>query len=868
MRTVLCCCALLFLALGTGGYSQTDPKRSADVFVDQEGVLRWKDTNGEVSLFGVNYTTPFAYSYRAHKRLGLSLKKAIDLDVAQLARLDLDAFRVHVWDREISDAKGNLLSNDHVDLFDYLLAKLADRGVKIIITPIAWWGNGWPEPDEMTKGFSQSYSKAELITDQKARGAQRNYLRQFVDHINPYRNIAYKMDPSIIAMEIVNEPRHPEDGKATTDYVNEMAGVLRGAGYAKPIFYNISENWNDVQANAVTGSNADGVSFQWYPTDLVHGRMLKGNYLINVNKYAIPSENVDGFKNKAKMVYEFDAADVGGSYMYPAMARSFREAGMQFATMFSYDPVQIAWSNTEYPTHYVNLLYAPSKAISLMIAAKAFRRLPRMKSFGTYPENNRFGDFRVSDDEDVSEMNTASEFIYSNSTQSRPQNIDSVTHVAGCGNSMLVRYDGTGAYFLDRLERGMWRLEVYPDVLWLRDPFERTSMSRQVARLLSRERKMSIALPDLGEDYTVRPMSRTRPHNSGTVRARDYITPGVFLVTAKAVDVKRMETYLSKAEPFLDDLYTPPAVTSGITVVNKTSQYSDDSSRIEFRFQIASEHAVTSANVYIRRFGWRGFAELPLKNVGGFDFVAVDTSAATHSGRLEYCVAVESGDTTLTFPGGIPGNPGRWDFSSSALWILKIVEADEPVVLLDVSRDRNDLVFPHYSKTMKYTIEYKNGSNSEEVALCPRVTFSREAEIPFGIQLNVSEHMKAVSNSVEGFQQVKIKARSVKESTCTVGINFLMSDGRSYRSDIELGTNWNEIGVPLAAFRSGSALILPDAYPLFLPKTWKASSVALSVKPDLRSLQSIQIVVDPANVAGSEGKKETGFAMVSVRLEK
>jgi len=61
------------------------------------------------------------------------------------------------------------------------------------------------------------------------------------------------------------------------------------------------------------------------------------------------------------MVYEFEAADIGASYMYPAIIRSFRQAGMQFAAMFSYDPSQIAWSNTEYGTHFMNLLYTPSK---------------------------------------------------------------------------------------------------------------------------------------------------------------------------------------------------------------------------------------------------------------------------------------------------------------------------------------------------------------------------------------------------------------------------------------------------------------------------------------------------------------------------
>jgi beta-glucosidase/6-phospho-beta-glucosidase/beta-galactosidase len=65
----------------------------------------------------------------------------------QFVRLGFDAFRVHVWDREISDKEGKLLDNEHLDLFDYLLSKLEENNITIIITPIAWWGNGWPEPD-------------------------------------------------------------------------------------------------------------------------------------------------------------------------------------------------------------------------------------------------------------------------------------------------------------------------------------------------------------------------------------------------------------------------------------------------------------------------------------------------------------------------------------------------------------------------------------------------------------------------------------------------------------------------------------------------------------------------------------------------
>ena len=449
-------------------FSQSD----SGVYVDNNGVMKWKGSNEEVSLFGVNYTTPFAYSYRALKRLNLDPKKAIDLDVAQFKRLGLDAFRVHMWDREISDSVGNVLQNEHLDLFDYLLAKLAENGIKSIITPIAWWATGWPEPDIKTPGFSDRYSKVEMITNPKAREAQRNYLKQIINHVNPYTKYSYKDDPSIIAVEIINEPHHPADTAQVTNYINEMYDVLRSAGLTKPIFYNISENWSDEQAKAVARSKVQGVSFQWYPTGLVHNKRLEGNYLINVNKYAIPSEGIDGFDQKAKMVYEFDAADIGDSYMYPAIARSYREAGMQFAAMFAYDPSQIAWSNTEYSTHFLNLLYAPQKAIGLMIAGKAFHEIPRLKSYGDYPANNSFENFRVSYKENLSELNSANEFLYTNTTSSVPvSSFFSQSILPVQGIRKIVKYNGTGAYFLDKLQNGIWRLEVYPDVLWIDDPF-------------------------------------------------------------------------------------------------------------------------------------------------------------------------------------------------------------------------------------------------------------------------------------------------------------------------------------------------------------------------------------------------------------
>ena len=57
-----------------------------------------------------------------------------DKDVYHLSRLGLNAYRIHLWDVELTDGQGNLLENEHIDLMDYLIAKLKERNIHIVIT--------------------------------------------------------------------------------------------------------------------------------------------------------------------------------------------------------------------------------------------------------------------------------------------------------------------------------------------------------------------------------------------------------------------------------------------------------------------------------------------------------------------------------------------------------------------------------------------------------------------------------------------------------------------------------------------------------------------------------------------------------------
>ena len=213
-----------------------------------------------------------------------------------------------------------------------------------------------------------------------------------------------------------------------------------------------------------------------------------------------------------RIVYEFDSPDLNTGTMYPAMARTMRAVGTQMALMFSYDMLATASRNLGWQTHYLNLVYTPRKAMSAVIAAEAMRRLPRMRSYGRYPENTRFGDFRVSADENLGELVAPDAFMYTGSTRSAPPDPSSLQRIAGVGSSPVVQYDGLGIYFLDHIESGVWRLEVYPDAVPVRDPFEPPNADKIVTRAISRSWPMTIRLTELGPKFAVQAVTdRTRP---------------------------------------------------------------------------------------------------------------------------------------------------------------------------------------------------------------------------------------------------------------------------------------------------------------------------------------------------------------------
>lgn len=528
-------CSMLS-AIGMGAISvnaeKVTDRQSYKIYVDKEGVMRRSDNKEEVSYYGTNYTAPFAYSYRALGYLGKDRKRAIDRDIYHISRLGLNAFRLHLWDAELADSAGNLLSNDHLDLLDYTIAEFEKRGIDIILTAQTNFGNGYPEKNIDTGAFTYDYDKCSIHEDPDAQKIQSRYLDQLARHINPYTGRSYAGDNAIIAMEINNEPCHSGTEEEVTAYINMMAKSLKKAGFDKPILYNVTHNPG--VTSAYYDANIDGTTFQWYPTSLVAGHERKGNLLPAFDEYTIPwKESMKNYDKLARVVYEFDPADVLYSHLYPAVVRTFRKEGFQWITQFAYDPIDLAPYNTEYPTHFLNLVYTPAKALSMMIAAEAAKEIPRNADYGNYPENTSFGHTRVDYASDLSEYNSPEKFLYTNNTLTKPENILSLKQIAGHGSSPVVEYSGSGAYFLDIVpDTDTWRLEVMPDAEMVDDPFGNTDLRDAKVVAINRENKMKISLPQLGDNFYLMGVNKGNDLITTATDGIIDVVPGIYLLSS------------------------------------------------------------------------------------------------------------------------------------------------------------------------------------------------------------------------------------------------------------------------------------------------------------------------------------------------
>ncbi|HEY5939642.1 MAG TPA: hypothetical protein VIT87_02395 [Gemmatimonadales bacterium] len=784
------------------------------VYLDKAGVIRWSDNRQEIALFGANYVLPTASDYRAAGYLHADRKRMIDEDMAHFARLGWDALRLTFWgDWEASDTTGNLIANDHLDLQDYLIARARERGIYLLFSPIQLYGSNWPDAlqDTTAPGFGRHFGKERMGSDPAALPAQVNYLRQILEHVNPYTQVALKDEPSILFIELVNEPwHHPENLEGSIRYINALTDAVRRTGCRKLVFYNVSQDFRI--AEAIRRSRAQGVTFGWYPSGLNSGHELEGNYLRGVD--AFPDMRRKELAGLPRIVYEFDSPDLLTGTMYPAMVRTFREVGTQFAAMFTYDMLQTASRNLGWQTHYLNLVYTPRKAMSAVIAAEAMRRLPRMRSYGPYPRSTRFGDFRVSHDGNLGELVTRDAFLYAGSTRSTPPDPSGLRRIAGYGSSPTAAYEGEGIYFLDQVRPGVWRLEVYPDAVQVRDPFEPPSPDKIVTRAIARRWPMKLDLPDLGDSFTVQPVAAGNPRTEVAVGGGFTVTPGVYVLSMSGpVDPGALPSHLGRLG--FAEYHAPPPDTLPASVVPLFAATLLAGRNAVLRARVVDTTPPDSAVLFIKPMAGPDYRRYPMRPAGAYEYSTTVPSAEVREGPQDLVITVFRGGSGVTFPGAVPHTPSDWNFSSAESWTLDVVRPRTPLRLFDPATDIERLTFTRIGDAGRrglFQVGMSGATGRPVFHVALPVDSSGFSPPDYTASLVIADRVRARQKTIAGAESVRLRLRGLGPSQ-VLHVTLMEDDGTSWSAALLVDSTWTERSLGLGAFAASRGVLLPQGFP-------------------------------------------------------
>jgi hypothetical protein len=785
------------------------------VYLDDGGIIRWKDNNEEVALFGANYCLPSASDYRAAGYITNDRKKVIDQDMAHFARMGWDGLRICLWgDWENSDSLGNLVVNDHLDIMDYLIFKARERGIYMLFTPITTYSSMWPEGegDTTATGFSKYYRRNELGINPDAIAAQVNYLKQIMNHVNPYTGNALKDEPSILFIEMINEPDHHRiDTSGSIDYINKLVDAVRSTGCDKILFHNYSQD--TALGYALRESEIQGVSFAWYPSGLVSGRTLQGNYLRTVDDFP-PMSNPE-ISKMPRIVYEFDSPDMYNGYMYPAIVRTFRSAGAQFAAMFSYDMMVTAPYNLGWQTHFLNMVYTPNKSVSAIIAGEVMKQLPLWETYGKYPGNTLFGPFRVNYEENLSEMVTADKFMYSNNTVTDHQQPDSLVKIVGCGSSPLVIYEGKGIYFLDKIRKGIWRLEVYPDAIIINDPFARPGKDKVVSRLIYRPWAMTVKLPDLGDEFKAYCISKGNAYNPVVEKSKFDIYPGIYILyKGNRPDKADLPEYIGNI--CMDEFICNEAEKLPLQVNLIANDKYLVVQPVEIKAEIIDDKTPEEVMLHIRGKGnrYRWFQTFNMEHKEGYTYSVSIDSGKLGEGWFEYAITVKTNDSLITFPSEIKGRPDQWGFTGNKFWEAKIVRPQTPLLLFNPEQDLNKMAFTRIGDAIRFGIFEMKPSDVNGRAvfrLYFPISFNRTLD-DYTMSLTVKERIDSRKEEIKAAKSLRINARG-STGQLAAFITLVESDGTSWSKKIILSKDWKDIIIPVNELSISKGVKLPQGFP-------------------------------------------------------
>jgi hypothetical protein len=201
---------------------------------------------------------------------------------------------------------------------------------------------------------------------------------------------------------------------------------------------------------------------------------------------------------------------------------------------------------------------------------------------------------------------------------------------------------------------------------------------------------------------------------------------------------------------------------------------------------------------------------------GGYEWRATVPPEAMREGVYEYAITVARRDSAVTFPERTRGRPSDWDWSagSATYWRTQVVRRDTPLRLFAAAEDVPRLAFTRIGDAGRqgiFRVVPSSASGAPAVHLELPVTNGWSPE-DYTAGLAVDDRVLARGDAIAGATGVALRMRGLGARQ-TLHVTLVERDGTSWTAPVPVDSAWGERVVPLADFRVGRGVMLPNGFP-------------------------------------------------------
>lgn len=117
-----------------------------------------------------------------------------------------------------------------IERLDFTVAEAKKRDIKLVVALNNYWGDfGGVKNASSWQRWFKLEKDTDFFTNEECKAAYKDYIREMLTHTNEYTGIALCDDPTVMAWEVMNEPRNPDDkgGKILVEWTDEISTHIK-----------------------------------------------------------------------------------------------------------------------------------------------------------------------------------------------------------------------------------------------------------------------------------------------------------------------------------------------------------------------------------------------------------------------------------------------------------------------------------------------------------------------------------------------------------------------------------------------------------------------------------------------------------------